>query len=56
LNRDITIPAPLPRLSETPGEVRNLGPTLGNFNKQIYTEELNLSDREVANLKKRGVI
>ncbi len=52
----ITVPAALPRLSETPGEVKTLGPTLGNANKQIYGDELGLSEDQQNELKEQGII
>lgn len=52
----ITVPAALPRLSETPGEVKTLGPALGNANNQIYGDELGLSESERAKMKEQGII
>lgn len=52
----ITVPAALPRLSETPGEVKTLGPALGNANDQIYGDELGLSESERAEMKEQGII
>lgn len=52
----ITVPAALPRLSETPGEVKTLGPALGNANDQIYGDELGLSEAERIELKEQGII
>tara|TARA_Y100001960_G_scaffold333187_1_gene436972 strand:+ start:2335 stop:3567 length:1233 start_codon:yes stop_codon:yes gene_type:complete len=56
LDQDIVVPAPLPRLSSTPGEIRNLGPTLGDSNKKIFEEELKLSQVEITSLRNRGII
>ncbi len=52
----ITVPAPAPKLSATPGEIRNLGPALGNANDEIYGEVLGLAKSECAALAKKGVI
>lgn len=52
----ITVPAALPRLSETPGEVKTLGPTLGNANDDIYGRELGLTKDEINALKEQGII
>lgn len=52
----ITVPAALPRLSETPGEVKTLGPALGNANDLIYGDELGLSEAERAEMKEQGII
>lgn len=52
----VTVPASLPRLSETPGEVASLGPALGDYNDTVYGEWLGLSDAERTDLKNAGVI
>ncbi len=52
----IVVPAALPRLSETPGEVNTLGPTLGEANDMVYGGWLGLSDVEIEQLTKDGVI
>lgn len=52
----ITVPSALPRLSETPGEIKSLGPALGNANQNIYGHELGLSEAEMAALKEQGII
>lgn len=45
-----------PRLSETPGRVRHVGPTLGEHNHEIYQGLLGLSDAEVSTLAAAGII
>lgn len=45
-----------PKLSETPGEVRWVGPKLGEHNQQIYGELLGLDAEEQARLAEAGVI
>lgn len=45
-----------PRLSETPGRVRHVGPTLGEHNKEVYQGLLGLSDDEISSLRAAGVI
>ena len=52
----ITVPATIPRLSETPGEITSLGPALGEHNDLIYGDRLGLSADERAKLKEEGVI
>lgn len=52
----LPFPSPLPRLSETPGQLNSLGPKLGASNAAIYREWLNLSESDLAQLKKDGVI
>jgi len=45
-----------PRLSETPGEIRWAGPTLGQHNDEIYRGLLGLPADELAELQGKGVI
>lgn len=53
---DVMVPGVFPKLSETPGKVRSLGPLLGDANQAIYGGELGLSDEELRRLKDQGVI
>jgi formyl-CoA transferase len=53
--RPIKIPAVVPKLSDTPGGTRWLGPTLGEHNAEIL-ERLGYSADEQKALKERGVI
>lgn len=50
------VPGVLPKLSETPGRIANLGPPLGNANTEIYRELLGLTENEVEHLRRTGVI
>jgi len=52
----VTMSAPTPRLSDTPGTIRWPGPALGAHNREVYADELGLSDAEIARLKSVGVI
>jgi len=45
-----------PKLSETPGQVRWAGPTLGQHNEEVYKGILGMSDAEIEALKKSGDI
>lgn len=45
-----------PRLSDTPGAVRHVGPTLGEDNDYVLSELLNIDDDEKARLKDAGII
>lgn len=45
-----------PRLSESPGEVRHVGPSLGQHNQEIYQALLGLNDDELSSLTATGVI
>ncbi len=53
---DVPVPAPLPKLSATPGKVCALGPELGNANEEIYQGQLGLSADDIAALTDKGVI
>ena len=52
----LPFPSPLPRLSETPGELNWLGPKLGEANEEIYGTLLGLSKSDLEALKEEGVI
>lgn len=45
-----------PRLSESPGGVRHVGPTLGEHNQEIYQGLLGLNDDELSSLYAASVI
>jgi crotonobetainyl-CoA:carnitine CoA-transferase CaiB-like acyl-CoA transferase len=53
---EVVIPSVLPRLSDTPGRVTNLGPSLGADNDAIYGDLLGLSAEDRAALKDAKVI
>jgi crotonobetainyl-CoA:carnitine CoA-transferase CaiB-like acyl-CoA transferase len=53
---ELAIPNLVPRLSETPGEVRTLGPELGQHNDEIFRELLGLDSDELERLRSDGVI
>ncbi|GAB1511224.1 CaiB/BaiF CoA transferase family protein [Actinophytocola sp. KF-1] len=46
----------VPKLSDSPGRVRRLGPELGEHNDEIYRDLLGLPDDELASLRSAGVI
>jgi succinyl-CoA---D-citramalate CoA-transferase len=46
----------VPRLSETPGEVRWTGPKLGQHNQEIYGEVLGMGEEELDALRDRGLV
>lgn len=52
----MTLPAVVPRLSETPGSIRSLGPTLGEHTFEVLRDVLGLDDARIADLKRREVI
>ncbi|MDE0942482.1 MAG: CoA transferase [Alphaproteobacteria bacterium] len=53
---EIVVPDVLPKLSGTPGTIENLGPSLGNWNDEVYGKRLGLSHSERSELQKNGVI
>ncbi len=46
----------VPRLTETPGEVRWTGPALGEHNDEVYGKVLGMSGDERAGLRERGIL
>ncbi len=52
----VVVPSVLPRLSETPGEITNLGPALGNATDEVLGGLLGLTDDEIARLRQAKVI
>jgi succinyl-CoA---D-citramalate CoA-transferase len=46
----------VPRLSETPGEVRWTGPQLGQHNDEVFTELLGISKSDLDGLRERGIV
>lgn len=46
----------VPKLSDTPGKVRHVGPELGEHNEVIYRDLLGLADDELVSLRSAGVI
>jgi succinyl-CoA:(S)-malate CoA-transferase subunit B len=50
------VPAVVPRLSETPGSARSLGPTHGQHTDEVLREVLGLDDDRIAALREQKVI
>jgi formyl-CoA transferase len=46
----------VPKLSESPGRVRHVGPALGEHNEEIYRDLLGLGDDAMTSLRSAGVI
>lgn len=53
---ELKVPGIVPKLSETPGAARWLGPDIGAHNQEVYTELLNADPAELADWSARGVI
>ena len=49
-------PGPFVRFSETPIEYRRRPPTVGEHNREVYLNELGLSETKLRDLTGRGVI
>jgi crotonobetainyl-CoA:carnitine CoA-transferase CaiB-like acyl-CoA transferase len=52
----LKIPAMVPKLSETPGRTDWAGPEVGAFNAEVYGELLGLTEAEIGELQKRGIL
>ncbi len=50
------MPNVVPRLSETPGGIKSLGPSLGEHNDEVFRNRLGLSPERIEELKQKGVI
>jgi crotonobetainyl-CoA:carnitine CoA-transferase CaiB-like acyl-CoA transferase len=56
LGRSFPYPGPFVRFSETPILYRRRPPTVGEHNRELYVDELGLSDTKFQDLTSRGVI
>jgi succinyl-CoA:(S)-malate CoA-transferase subunit B len=52
----LMVPAPVPKMSETPGTIRSLGPRLGEHTDEVLGELLGFDAAKLADLRSRGVI
>jgi formyl-CoA transferase len=48
---ELVVPGVVPKLSDTPGEVRSFGPSLGEHNDEVYRGLLGLSDDDLRRLR-----
>ena len=46
----------VPRLSETPGSIRWVGPELGEHNEEVLRDLLGIDDAELVDLRERGIV
>ena len=53
---EVVVPAPVPRLSETPARFRHTGPALGADNDEVYASVLGLDAQAIADLRQARVI
>jgi len=53
---EITVPGVFPKLSETPGRIKHLGPPLGNKTDEVLRELLGLTAAELTQFHKNHVI
>jgi succinyl-CoA:(S)-malate CoA-transferase subunit B len=53
---ELAIPNVVPRLSDTPGAVKWLGPSMGEHNDEVYKAWLKLDDAEIKRLTEARVI
>ena len=52
----VAVPAPVPRLADTPGGITHLGPPLGAHNSEVWGGLIGLSADEIARLEGKGVL
>jgi succinyl-CoA:(S)-malate CoA-transferase subunit A len=53
---DVIVPGVIPSLSATPGQIRHLGPSLGNATAEVLTELLGVSAAELGRLRAQHVV
>jgi crotonobetainyl-CoA:carnitine CoA-transferase CaiB-like acyl-CoA transferase len=56
LGESFRYPGPFAKFSATPIEYRRRPPRVGEHNSEIYRDELGLSDREIAELTRAGIV
>ena len=53
---EVLVPGVFPKMSRFPGRVNFLGAKLGEYNHEIYSGLIGLSNDEISELKDKGVI
>jgi crotonobetainyl-CoA:carnitine CoA-transferase CaiB-like acyl-CoA transferase len=53
---EVVLPDVQPRFSATPGAIRHAGQPLGSANRDVFVEEMGLSEEELAELRADGVV
>ena len=53
---EVTVPAPMPFLSATPGRLEHLGAAISQHNASIFHDWLGINDEELEQLKAEGVV
>jgi crotonobetainyl-CoA:carnitine CoA-transferase CaiB-like acyl-CoA transferase len=56
IGETVIIPATIPKLSETPGQIRSLGPKLGEHTDEVLRDILGLDEQAIAELHAKRVI
>lgn len=56
LGETIIVPSVLPRLSETPGTIRHLGPKFGEHTEEVLRDLLGVDESQLTELRKKRVI
>jgi crotonobetainyl-CoA:carnitine CoA-transferase CaiB-like acyl-CoA transferase len=56
IGETVIVPATIPKLSETPGQVRSLGPKLGEHTTEILRDLLGLDEQTIAELHAKRVV
>ena len=52
----VLVPGVFPKLAKSPGQVKFLGAKLGEYNQEIYSDFIGLSEDDIAGLKGKKII
>lgn len=56
IGETIIVPTTIPKLSETPGQIKHLGPRLGEHTDEVLRDLLGMDDRQIEELRHKHVI